>query len=975
IQNGHGQTVLVSGEAGIGKSRLVEEAKARVGQGQIWLLQGNCFEQDRSLPFAPLLDLLRTFLLTHAPEDHGQYLAPSASELIKILPELVPWLPDVVPTPALDPEQEKRRLFHALANLFTSLVAHRPVLLILEDLHWSDDTTIGFLLFLTRRLRSHPILLLLTYRSDEVHPTLSHFLSALDREHLTVEFALATLTLDEVHAMLRAIFQMQRPVRREFLETLYRLTEGNPFFVEEVLKSLLAAGDIFFADGMWDRKPLKDLQIPRSVHDAVQQRARLLSKEARETLALAAVVGRHFDFSLLQALTQYPESELVQVIETLIAAQLIVEISAEQFAFRHALTRQAVYADLLVRKRRGYHLTIAQTLEQLYAQHLETHLAELAYHFYEAEAWTQALDYARLAGEKAQTLDAPQAALEHFTHAIDAAAHLSQVNPTPFYRARGQAHELLGNFEAARGDFEQARASARTLQDGQAEWQSVMDLGLLWAGRDYARAGAYFRLALAVAQSLADPKLHASSLNRLGNWLVNTGHIAQGVTAHHEALTVFQSQGDTRGMAETLDLLGMANGQHADIPNAVRSYREAIACWRTLGERRGLSSSLAACGMWASNCTSEPYFSVLATLEDCQRDVEEGLHLAQQTGWSAGQSYAELCLGLVLASFGKLGPALSHGHSALRIATEIEHQQWIIGAYWSLGETYVSLLDPDEALQQVEAGLALANVLGSAIWIGQLTTTLALACMLNGELTRAEAALQRVLPAEEVPRSMHERRVAWASCELALAQHKPKVALRMAEGLIASTPGENTGQPIPALLKVQGEALSALGQGEEAISALEEAKRGAQERGAQSLLWHIHRVLGHVYTLHKQKQLAERELAAARAVIEGLAASLDDAKQRSRFLDAALATLPKEKPLLPRQVAKQAFDGLSEREREVAILITHGRSSREIAETLVISQRTVETHVGNIFSKLGFSTRTQIAAWTVEKGLIHPPPH
>jgi DNA-binding CsgD family transcriptional regulator len=572
-------------------------------------------------------------------------------------------------------------------------------------------------------------------------------------------------------------------------------------------------------------------------------------------------------------------------------------------------------------------------------------------------------------------LDAPRAALEQFTRVLDAAAHLPQVNPTPFYRARGQSHELLGNFEEARDDFEQARASAHTLLDGPAEWQSVMDLGLLWSGRDYTRAGEYFHLALALAQSLAKQTLYTSSLNRLGNWLVNTGHIAQGIMTHHEALTVFRRQGDTRGMAETLDLLGMANGQHADMSNALRYYREAITYWRTLDERRGLSSSLAACGMWASNCTGEPDFSALVTLEDCQRDVEEGLLLAQQTGWSAGQAFAELCLGLVLASFGKLGPALSHAHEALRIATEIEHQQWIIAAYWSLGETYVSLLEPDRALQYVEAGLALANTLGSALWIGNLTTNLALACMLKGELTRAEAALQRVLPPEEVPRSMHERRVAWASCELALAQHKPGVALRMAKQLIESAPGENTGQPIPALLKVRGEALFALGKGDEATSALEEAKHGAEERGAQPLLWHIHRSLGRVYASRKQKQVAERELAAAREVIETLAASLDDTEQRERFLHSALATLPKEKPLLPRQVAKQAFAGLSEREREVAVLIAQGRSSREIAEVLVISQRTVETHVGNIYAKLGFNSRAQIAAWTVEKGLVPPLTH
>src|SRR6266566_7214528 len=182
------------------------------------------------------------------------------------------------------------------------------------------------------------------------------------------------------------------------------------------------------------------------------------------------------------------------------------------------------------------------------------------------------------------------------------------------------------------------------------------------------------------------------------------------------------------------------------------------------------------------------------------------------------------------------------------------------------------------------------------------------------------------------------------------------------------------GQPIPALLKLRGEALFALDQVEEALSALGEARRGAQEQGALPLLWQIHRSLGRVYAAAKQKPRAHQAFAAAREVIESLAASLDEAELRERFVDAALASLPKEQPRTPRQSAKDAFGGLSERERAIAILIAQGKSSREIAAAFVISQRTVETHVGNIYAKLGFNSRTQIAAWAVEKGLALPSP-
>ncbi len=256
---------------------------------------------------------------------------------------------------------------------------------------------------------------------------------------------------------------------------------------EEVLKSLLVTGDIFFTGSIWDRKPLAELHIPRSVSEAVQQRLSLLSDAARETLELAAVIGRHVDFSLVRALTRRSEAELIQCIETLIAAQLLVETSAEQCAFRHALTQQAVYQGLLAHKRKALHLTIAQVMEHLYAATLDACMADLAYHFYQAQAWTQALEYAQRVGEKALALYAPGAALEQFTHALEAASHLPESNLIPLYRARGQAYEYLGHFEAAQGDFVQVLETARATQNRQAEWQSLMVLGTLWTGRDYTR--------------------------------------------------------------------------------------------------------------------------------------------------------------------------------------------------------------------------------------------------------------------------------------------------------------------------------------------------------------------------------------------------------------------------------------------------------------------------------------------------------
>jgi predicted ATPase len=550
-KSGKGQVVLLSGEAGIGKSRLVAEAKTGATAQGFLLLQGQCFPTDRSCPYAPLLDLLRSHFTSQSRTEISTELKPIAREFAQLIPDLVPPLPDSAPMPpltTLEPEQEKRRLFEALTRWFTGLATKQPSLLIVEDLHWSDQTSLDFLHYLARRCAASPLLVLLTYRSDEVHPGLSHFLAQLDRERLAQELALVPLTRTEVSAMLSAIFALRRSVftvlsltQGDLLDVMYALTEGNPFLVEELLKSLIEAGDIVYEHGHWRRKEPGVWHIPRSVQNAVELRSAHLSEGARQVLHLAAVAGRHFDFALLQELTHQDEAQLLRHLKELIAAQLVVEESAERFAFRHALTRQAVSAQLLGRERQALHRTIAETLERLYASSIESHLTDLTSHFFEAGAWEQALVYGQRAGEQAQALYAPQAAALHFTRALEAARQLSLTPPTSLYRARGLAYETLGDFEQARADYETTLQLANAASDRHAEWQALLDLGLLWAGRDYAQSGDYYQRALALAHTMDDPATLAHSLNRLGNWHLNVEQPQEALHCHQEALATFQA--------------------------------------------------------------------------------------------------------------------------------------------------------------------------------------------------------------------------------------------------------------------------------------------------------------------------------------------------------------------------------------------------------------------------------------------------
>ncbi len=652
--SGAGQCFILAGEAGVGKTRLLTEIQQRALADHFLVLQGNCFEQDVSFPYAVIVDMLRTFFAARDAAAIRETLGPLAAEMIKLLPELAWILPEAQPTPALDAEAEKRRLFEALAQWLVRLAQAQPLLLILEDLHWADETSLDFLQVFLHRMARCPILVLMTYRREEVGSPLTRWLARLDREHLAREIVIKPLERADVEAMLRAIFQLQQPVRSEFLDPIVELTEGNPFFVEEVLKSLVAAGDIFPAGAHWERQPLPGLHIPRSVHEAVQRRVVQLSETARHVVLLAAVAGRRFDFDLLQALTGQEESALLQVMKELMAAQLVSEEAAGRFVFRHALTRQAIYSSALALERNRLHRLIGETLERLHVAELDVVVGDLAYHFYAAEVWDKALHYAQRAGEKAQQMYAPRAAAEQFSRALEAARHLAAAVPAALYHARGQAYEMLGEFEAARIDYEQAGQTARQQGNRNAEWQSLIDLGFLWAARDYARTGEYFQQALTLVRPLHNPALLGHTLNRLGNWYLNLERTQDALRHHREALDIFEEVNDRHGLAATLDLLGLTHFTGGNLIEGSASYERAIALFRELDDRAGLSSALATFGERASNYVADLMVMPEVTLAQTQREEEEAVQLARDIGWRSGEAYALCTLALALASAGNL---------------------------------------------------------------------------------------------------------------------------------------------------------------------------------------------------------------------------------------------------------------------------------------------------------------------------------
>jgi DNA-binding NarL/FixJ family response regulator len=988
--SGHGQTVLIAGEAGIGKSRLTAEAGARFrahqaasDQLEARILTGRCFEPDRVLPYAPLLDVLRADLARRPPVEIATLFGPDGAALARLLPEIAELLPSSTPHPPIAPEQDQRQLALALARCFTRLGAHpgdagwSARLLIIEDLHWSDEASLEVLLALARHVPAQPMLVLLTYRSDEVRPELAAFLAALDRERLGAEIHVPRLSIGDVDAHIRTIFAMQRAVRAEFLGAIYAVTEGNPFFIEETLKSLIAVGDIAPSNDTWDTTSFSELRLPRSVQLAVQRRLDQVSSDAREVLRLAAVAGRRFDFDLLRALTGHDEAALVRLIKQLINAQLVVEESADVFAFRHALTRTAVEADLLARERRALHRVIAEELERRYADTRDKHLADLAEHFFAGEVWASALEYAQRAGEQAQALFAPRAARTQFDRAIEAAQRLGQPASFALYRARGHTHDVLGDFEAALQDYTQALTVARAVADRAAEWQSLLALGFLWSGRDFAQTGAYFQRALEVAHALGDHATIGHSLNRLGNWHMMVEQPIEARQQHEAALRIFDTLKDRHGLAETLDLLGTTSMSAGDPLQGVDYYERAISLFRALNDQQGATSALTMLALCGDQYLANTYMAAETDRTTISLGhVEEALRIARAVDWRAAEALALAVQGQVLSTAGAYGRALEAMQTSLQIAIEIDHQQWQIYAHLMLGALHLDLLATPQAQEHFEQARRRAQAVGSLYWLRTVTSFLASACLLQGEHDRAETLLQEVLEPDTPALTMAQRHAWCARAELALVRKNPVQALDILDRLFAAAPNAAPGHEhtIPRLAILRSNALLALGSTVEAEALLRAVLATAQQRGIWSMQWRALVRLTALYRVQGRREEAEAAGAAARARVADLAASLADETLRATFTRAVDALLPRIPPPSPRRAAQQAYDGLTAREREVATLIARGLSNRALADALVLSERTIAKHVENILSKLGVASRTQIATWAVERGLTRREP-
>ncbi len=426
---GEGQLALITGEVGVGKSRLAYEFLARAEENGVRVFRGQACQMESDLPYQPVREALRLYLLSRlANEEMRRVLGSWMPHVALLLPELRQLFPDLSPLPPLPLEDEQQRLLEGLVQFCLSLAARRPVVFFIDDLHWADRSTLRFLHCLARRIAPARVLILATYLPSEVPP--DHALHAIERE-FQAEHSAIRIELERLPPVVVVDMVARRAAdtwhSAAFGRRLYDETEGSPLFLAELLRSLFDAGLLVEDDAArWQPAPGADLmaaafQVPPSVQALIEARCGALDSPGQRVLWAAAVVGRSCPFALLQDVTGLRTEELLDGLDALIRRQLMEEVFESDpvsYRFTHHKIREVVYAGLSPPRRIHLHQAVAHALEGQFQGHAEQIAGQLAHHYAEAREASRAVDYWLLAGDRARLLYAHQEAIAHYRRAL-----------------------------------------------------------------------------------------------------------------------------------------------------------------------------------------------------------------------------------------------------------------------------------------------------------------------------------------------------------------------------------------------------------------------------------------------------------------------------------------------------------------------------------------------------------------------------
>ena len=877
---GHPHLVVVAGEAGIGKTRLVEELLTWVGRQGMATAYARCYATVEALAYAPVAAWLRTEALRTALSTCADIWL---TEVARLVPDVLVERPELPHPRPLTEDWQRQRFAEALAQVI--LGARTPVLLVLDDLHWCDQETLAWLHSLLHFDPHARLLIVGTARTEEMSPEhpLAALLLTLRRDGLLTESALEPLDATETASLAEHV--ARRVLPPEMAAALYQETEGNPLFVVETVRA-----------GVLDQARKQQLEghapsrspLPPTVQAVLAARLAQLSPGAREVAQVAAVIGRAFTFEVLTRASGRDEDSVVRGLDELWQRRIVREQGADAYDFSHDKLREETYAALSKARLRVLHGRVLVALQRVGAP-----AVALAHHALGARRIDLAFRYRVAAGDEALQLFAVRDALDHYEQAQQLMAKqqaLREQHTNPpieevhhLYASLGRAYELSNNHQQAHTVYESMLAFARVVQAPQMECAALNRLATLvaWKSNDTDAAVALLQEALSVAEHSGDTAGVAETEWNLAQTQYYASKAQEALPHAERALALARAGHLKELIARSLNVLAYTSELLSHWDEVIAHAEEARVLFAALGNRAMEIDCLA--------LLARAHLSVGHPQEGIW-SAQTAYAISKEIDNTWGQAYSLMNLAHGLREIGAYAEALEAAQQGVMIAHTLNVAPMLIFSHFGLGLVQGTLFALDAARTTLLEAEAINAAIGSPQFTEIIATTFCFCYALGEQWTEAHAyAIQAAMARRDrVPYTWHF--TAWYETEALLRTGE---IARVEEGVqrfaeyVGEGEGENRRYRIGYL-----RALAVLeafrGETDQAIAHLQEAARLAEEIGLPGEHWQIQAALAELYLRRGDKSAAGEAFARAAGIVQALANALNDEHLQQTFLSAPM---------------------------------------------------------------------------------------
>lgn len=973
-ESGKGSTVLLAGEGGVGKTRLVKALADQATRRGWNVALGRAYPVESGVPYALFSDALLPVLRKLDASALNVLTRGGSAELAYLFPALAPPGERERSAGRENPTEFKARLLWNFAQFLGRFAARQPLLIVLENLQWADASSLELLHFVARQLGAEKIVLLCTYNEAErdLNPTLRGTEQSLVSLGAARMHRLSPLSRAETEELVHRLFGADRTTTREFVALLFGWTRGNPFFIEETLKALVESGKLREREGTWLGWELEGFDLPRSVREAVIARLDRLPPAARQVAELTAVIGTRASHQALRAVCPLPETEVLAALDELRRQRVLTESTVGDdivYDFAHPLLQDVLYAELGLARARLLHAAVAEALESFYGARALQHADILALHYARAEARAaapKAIAYLVAAGRHALAHYANREAANYLSAALD---HLDRTSEREvdadvqhLVDELAQVRQRLGEYDAAMALWQRARADAakQGAASRLARIERRMGLACYWSGR-YMEALAHYDAGLAAADRAGEDPLRARILIARGMCYQAFGQPQEAKDEVMQGLAIAERLGDqallSRAHRAMLLLyvwtgpaeLAREHGERArEIALATGDRAVAWSAHWGLAVLEGLTSNASeiARHVAAAEQLADELRSPLLRLWTAEVSIEYASGIGD---WDAGLALGERSIALARALGQRtLLPRLLFwtgliylGRGDLERSKRYFDEAWtlsgagadagrptdvhtVVPAHTGLTHYYVAAGDYRKAIEVGEAGLAIADRTGYVAWaIYRLMPMITEAALWMQDVELAEKYGTRMR--RESEQLGHKLGIAWSDC---------------CDALIAM------------LRRDHDRAVGLLTGAAEALEAVPFTFDAARVR--RKLAWVLQET--------GDREGAMRELRRAHDTFARLGAEQELSITRSLLRD--LGARP------PVRATTNGAAGLTGRELGIVRLVADRKSNKEIGTALGISPRTVSTHLSNIFAKMSVGSRAELADVARRSGLV-----